>query len=72
MQLQWYIFLQFRWIEKHLGKHWCDKIIITKDKTMANGHLLIDDKPNISGIVLLSILYNSGKYITIKVETLKT
>ncbi|XP_045213626.2 5'(3')-deoxyribonucleotidase, cytosolic type-like [Mercenaria mercenaria] len=40
---------KFHWIEKHLGKQWCEKIILTKDKTMANGHLLIDDRPNISG-----------------------
>ncbi|XP_060573932.1 5'(3')-deoxyribonucleotidase, cytosolic type-like isoform X1 [Ruditapes philippinarum] len=40
---------KFHWVEKHLGRNWCEKIILTKDKTMANGHLLIDDRPNISG-----------------------
>lgn len=42
---------KFHWVEQHLGKHWCEKIILAKDKTMAYGHLLIDDRPNISGAV---------------------
>jgi len=48
---------QFYWVEKHLGKHWLERIIIAKDKTMANGHLLIDDRPNISGIDSTCYLY---------------
>jgi len=44
-------------VEKHLGKHWLERIIIAKDKTMANGHLLIDDRPNISGIDSTCYLY---------------
>lgn len=41
--------LQFEWIDKHLGPEWLDKIVLTKDKTMVNGHILIDDRPNIKG-----------------------
>ena len=44
---------QFAWIEEHLGEDWLDKIIITKDKTVVNGHVLIDDRPNIKGIYIM-------------------
>ncbi|KAL4240059.1 5'(3')-deoxyribonucleotidase [Mactra antiquata] len=43
---------KYAWVEKHLGKNWLEKIIITKDKTVVNGHVLIDDKPNITGAML--------------------
>lgn len=39
-----------QWVEEHLGHEWLDKIILTKDKTMVAGHLLIDDKPYITGV----------------------
>lgn len=42
---------KFEWIEEHLGSEWLDKIILTKDKTVVNGHILIDDRPNIKGAV---------------------
>ncbi|XP_005102318.1 5'(3')-deoxyribonucleotidase, cytosolic type isoform X1 [Aplysia californica] len=42
---------KFQWIEEHLGQEWLDKIILTKDKTVANGHVLIDDRPNIKGAI---------------------
>lgn len=38
-----------RWIMKHLGKHWTEKIILTRDKTLVYGDMLIDDKPEITG-----------------------
>lgn len=37
------------WVEKHLGKSWVKKIVLTKDKTIVKGDVLIDDKPNITG-----------------------
>lgn len=37
------------WIEEHLGAEWLDRVIITSDKTLVNGDVLIDDKPNITG-----------------------
>jgi 5'-nucleotidase len=37
---------KFKWIEKHLGAFWLSRIIIIKDKTLAHGKYLIDDKPN--------------------------
>lgn len=37
------------WVLDHLGSGWEDRIIITKDKTIMLGDVLIDDKPNITG-----------------------
>ena len=48
-------FFQYEWVENHLGKDWIDRLILTRDKTMINGDVLIDDKINITGI------YNSKK-----------
>ncbi|XP_052817969.1 5'(3')-deoxyribonucleotidase, mitochondrial-like [Mya arenaria] len=41
---------KYQWVEKHMGKQWLDRILLVKDKTMVNGHLLIDDRPGISGL----------------------
>ena len=38
------------WIEKHLGREFALRTIITRDKTLVRGNILIDDKPEISGI----------------------
>lgn len=40
---------KFEWIEQHLGWKWINKTIITKDKTIIAGDLLIDDRPVIKG-----------------------
>lgn len=31
------------WVEKHLGMEWCHKLIISPDKALLKGDLLIDD-----------------------------
>lgn len=40
---------KYEWVENHLGPDFIDKVILTRDKTMINGHLLIDDRPDIKG-----------------------
>ncbi len=40
---------KYAWVEKHLGDEWVNRIILTKDKTLVDGHILIDDKPEITG-----------------------
>lgn len=40
---------QYAWIEKHLGPEFLEKIILTKDKTIVTGDILVDDKPDILG-----------------------
>jgi len=62
---------KFAWMEKHFGKVWRDRVIVTKDKTLVHSDILIDDRPEIEGCmtptwehVLFSQKYNehvSGK-----------
>ncbi len=40
-----------QWIKQHLGMFWVRRMIITKDKTLVRGDYLIDDKPNITGLM---------------------
>lgn len=40
---------KFAWIRKHFGEQYLSKIIITRDKTLIKGNVLIDDKPKITG-----------------------
>ncbi|KAB0400742.1 hypothetical protein E2I00_008370, partial [Balaenoptera physalus] len=40
---------QYRWVEKHLGPQFVERIILTRDKTVVLGDLLIDDKDTIQG-----------------------
>ncbi|XP_010854456.1 PREDICTED: 5'(3')-deoxyribonucleotidase, cytosolic type isoform X4 [Bison bison bison] len=42
--LPWY-----HWVEKHLGPQFVERIILTSDKTVISGDLLIDDKEVIQG-----------------------
>ncbi len=37
------------WVERHLGGEWVRELIISNDKTLIYGDLLIDDKPEIKG-----------------------
>lgn len=37
------------WVDTHLGADWVDRMVVTKDKTVVMGDILIDDKPNITG-----------------------
>ncbi|XP_048869830.1 5'(3')-deoxyribonucleotidase, mitochondrial-like [Brienomyrus brachyistius] len=43
-------FEKFAWIEKHLGWEFVEQTILTRDKTLVSGDLLIDDKPDIHGV----------------------
>ncbi len=38
-----------RWVMNHLGKKWTERVILTRDKTLVHGDVLIDDKPEIEG-----------------------
>lgn len=33
------------WVSKYLDRDWLDRLIITRDKTLVRGHVLLDDKP---------------------------
>jgi len=41
--------VQFAWVKQHLGAEWMKRIIITCDKTLIHGDLLIDDKHAVTG-----------------------
>ncbi|XP_066522580.1 5'(3')-deoxyribonucleotidase, mitochondrial-like [Hoplias malabaricus] len=41
---------KFAWVEKHLGPEFLEQIILTRDKTVVTGDILIDDKPDIHGV----------------------
>lgn len=40
---------KYEWVEKHLGREFTRRMILTKDKTIVRGNYLIDDKPSIEG-----------------------
>jgi hypothetical protein len=42
--------LQFEWVEHYLGKDWISRTILTRDKTVVGGHILIDDNVKIKGM----------------------
>lgn len=42
--------IQYRWVEQNLGPEFVERIILTRDKTVVMGDLLIDDKDNIQGL----------------------
>jgi len=44
---------KFEWVDKHLGTGWTKRIILTRDKTLVKADILIDDKPNITGVEVL-------------------
>lgn len=42
---------KYQWIDEHFGPGFVDRIILTRDKTLIHGDLLIDDKLEVSGLV---------------------
>lgn len=40
---------KFAWVREHLGADFLSRILITRDKTVVKGRVLIDDKPRVSG-----------------------
>jgi len=40
---------KLNWVVKHYGAHWGQRVIITTDKTLVRGDVLIDDKPQVKG-----------------------
>jgi 5'-nucleotidase len=40
---------KYEWVERHLGPDFVHRMIVTKDKTVVHGDVLVDDKPVITG-----------------------
>jgi 5'-nucleotidase len=38
---------KYEWVEQHMGFDWTKRLILTKDKYLVRGDILIDDKPDI-------------------------
>lgn len=41
---------KFAWVDKHLGRKWVPRVVLTSDKTIVQGDVLIDDRPEIVGV----------------------
>lgn len=41
---------KYEWIDKYLGFTWTTKLVLTTDKTIIKGDILIDDRPVIKGV----------------------
>ncbi|XP_053496317.1 5'(3')-deoxyribonucleotidase, mitochondrial-like isoform X1 [Ictalurus furcatus] len=56
---------KYAWVERHLGPDFLEKVILTRDKTIVSGDILVDDKPDILGPGQLAIIernVNSALY----------
>ncbi len=52
---------KFAWVKKHLGQEFVERIVLTRDKTLVRGDILVDDKPEITGVCVPSwkhVLYD--------------
>lgn len=43
------VFVQYAWVEKHFGEDFLEQVILTRDKTLVTGDILIDDRPDVTG-----------------------
>lgn len=41
---------KYAWVRKHFGEEYMPRLIITRDKTVVRGRVLVDDKPAVKGI----------------------
>ena len=41
---------KLEWVAQQLGEYWAKRTILTNDKTLVHGDVLIDDKPTIFGV----------------------
>ena len=41
---------KYQWVDNFLGTQWVNRIILTRDKTLVKGDILIDDKPQVTGV----------------------
>ncbi|ETH88912.1 5' nucleotidase, deoxy (Pyrimidine), cytosolic type C protein (NT5C) [Bordetella pertussis STO1-CHOC-0018] len=49
MQFENCVAEKYLWVERHLGRDATQRLILTRDKTLVQGDLLIDDRPVITG-----------------------
>jgi 5'-nucleotidase len=39
------------WVMHYFGREWARRVILTMDKTLVRGDILIDDKPSVTGVM---------------------
>lgn len=42
---------KYAWVEEKLGRDWMGRMILTRDKTLVRGDILIDDSPAVKGVL---------------------
>jgi 5'-nucleotidase len=42
---------KYDWMREHYGQEWTKRLVLTYDKTMVHGDILVDDKPEIKGLM---------------------
>lgn len=42
---------KYTFVQRHLGEVWLNRLIITRDKTLVRGDILVDDKPVVTGSI---------------------
>eukprot|EP00403_Amphidinium_massartii_P026190 CAMPEP_0178407384 /NCGR_PEP_ID=MMETSP0689_2-20121128/19403_1 /TAXON_ID=160604 /ORGANISM="Amphidinium massartii, Strain CS-259" /LENGTH=652 /DNA_ID=CAMNT_0020028461 /DNA_START=97 /DNA_END=2055 /DNA_ORIENTATION=- len=69
---------KWEWVREHLGDEWTHRLILTMDKTIVRGDILIDDKPKITGLqrplwtqVLFTAPYNTDVELSRRVRLSK-
>lgn len=51
MQWETCVAEKYGWVRKNLGEDWMKRIVVTRDKTLVKGKVLVDDKPKVVGVV---------------------
>lgn len=41
---------KFEWVERHLGREFTSRLILSRDKTLVHGDVLVDDNPAVTGV----------------------
>ena len=41
---------KFAWVKHYLGQKFVERIVLTRDKTLVHGDILVDDKPEVTGV----------------------
>lgn len=47
----WCVMEKLSWVERHFGRKWLQRTFIGRDKTLVRGHILIDDRPEVKGLI---------------------
>lgn len=42
---------KYEWVDFHLGPQFVDRIVMSRDKTLIHGDFLIDDRPEVEGLL---------------------